>query len=121
MLSPGWLAVGQYLMTFRATASKRAWGMMLPGNGSRRKPEPLGLAWVVNGSKRLITWVALERVWEKFPARSRSVGTVVVVEAKLRSRRLSYAKKKNILLRWIGPPMLPPNWLRLKFGRAAPR
>ena len=85
------------------------------------KPEPLGLARVVNGSKMLITCVAVARVCEKLPARSRSVGTVVVVEEKLRSRRLSYANRKNSLLRRIGPLKLPPNWLRLKLGSATPR
>src|SRR3989442_147829 len=53
----------------------------------------------------------------KSPARIRGVGTkeVLVVGAVRMSVLCSPAKKKSLFLR-IGPPMVPPNWLRLSWS-----
>ena len=49
----------------------------------------------------------------KFPTRSKSVGTIALFRNVLVvCRKPEYEKKKNVLSRRIGPPSVPPNWLR---------
>src|SRR5260221_11617685 len=55
--------------------------------------------------------------WLKSPTRSRAVGTIAVLKNVLVVwRRPEYVPKKNVLSCAIGPPIVPPNWLRLSGG-----
>src|SRR5882672_8605729 len=61
------------------------------------------------------------RVSEKSPWRCRSVGTLETFVPGLPSRRPSYApKKKSFFDFQMGPPSVPPNWLRWKSVRFNP-
>src|SRR5439155_20451489 len=51
------------------------------------------------------------------PPSCKGVGTSVVELSPLTWRRLSKFTKKNVLFFWIGPPILPPNWLRRYSGK----
>src|SRR5260221_6529156 len=58
--------------------------------------------------------------WLKSPTRSRAVGTIAVLKNVLVVwRRPEYVPKKNVLSCAIGPPIVPPNWLRLSGGVAS--
>ena len=74
-------ALGNSSSTFAPTASQRALGMLLSGNGVRMEPLPAGSARVVNGSNTGDRVPFALNVREKLPARSRFVGTVCVVVA----------------------------------------
>ena len=75
----------------------------------------------MNGSKISTGLLAPANVCEKSPARSSAVGTVVVRSLKLRCRSPSYEPMKKVLSFTIGPPNVPPNWLRLKLASGTPR
>src|SRR5947209_5645967 len=89
--------------------------MRLPSNGVRTKPAPLGFGTVENGSYIVDKVPFAFLVSEKSPWRCSSVGTLETLVPGLPSRRPSYApKKKSFLAFQIGPPSVPPNWLRWK-------
>src|SRR6266581_4011113 len=59
------------------------------------------------------------RVLPKFPARSDGGTTNELNNCSVRIRVSSKLAKKNVLSFLMGPPALPPNWLRRSFGRVS--
>src|SRR5438132_13657782 len=54
------------------------------------------------------------------PARAASDGTVVNAEMPFDCRMASKSAKKNVRFLKMGPPIAPPNWLRLNGGIVGP-
>ena len=88
------------MMIFVATGSRRA-GQMTPLTLLQVNVAP------VAGSVGFVAEAL------KLPTRSKSVGTMALLRNVLVVwRRPEYEKKKKVLSRLMGPPRVPPNWLR---------
>src|SRR5579863_2279248 len=93
-------AVGRYGRKYVAGCEMRLAGMMLPGKG-----------WYVNGSR--IAWGLLpDSRFEKLPPRCARLGTILLKSTPCSRPVLSQSAKKNVLFLMIGPPSVPPYWLR---------
>src|SRR5215831_923380 len=94
-------------MIFIATGSRR-FGQMTPVTPLHAN------VWPVAGSVGIV-FDAL-----KSPTRSCAVGTMALLRNVLVDwRSPEYVAKKNVRSRAIGPPAVPPNWLRLSGGVAS--
>src|SRR6266849_2699632 len=87
-------------------------GTRLLGSGSRITPEPAGFGRVVAGSK--MGWLLRKPKRLKSPSHCCAVGTFAWPVLPLRILVPSHVTKKNVRLRMIGPPKVPPNKLYRK-------
>src|SRR6476646_7457000 len=103
----------------------RSLGMMFPGNAARTNCVPF---WeTAAGSYRAINCPAPFLRLEKLPSSQSCTGTDAVVLEALRVRVLCSLKKKKVRFlplytfgKEIGPPIVPPNWLRWKAASFTP-